>query len=342
MRNVLFGIIMLSCTCLFAGQVLAGTTSWEEFQGKAEKLYQEGKWDQAYQLAKKAAATAKDIHGECHINTAKSLKLQSEICGARGCVSQGVLLQKQVLKIQERVFGRNHPNVVKSLTVMADFLRCDGKSEKAGALYKDALERAETGGWGSSSCIVPAVEGMACLHMLRGELADAAALYKKALTLRELRRKYNPAEDLGIAGDLVCLADISRDQLKYQEASKLYRRALAKYRIVEGPGSPMTANTLKSLGELYAQWGKPARAIACLKRAIASYEKSGLRNGPMLGSTLITLASIYRGQKRHAQAEALYKKATAIYERTTGIDKAVASRLLKNARIWPGKSEEGI
>ncbi len=342
MKRFHWGVMVLICLWLLAGLASAQTDSWRECHANAVALYQAGAWELAYQQAKKAVATARGEHGEFHVNTVKSLNLMSEICCARGCTPQGVLLQKKVLKIQNRLCGVNHPNVVSSLTALGNLYRSDGKPTQAEVWYCEALGRAKKGGWCSSACTVPALEGLAGLYVQQGKLADAAELFGKALNMRELRRKYSPAEDLGIAGDLVCLADINRDQKNYAEASKLYRRALAKYRATEGPGSPMYANTLKSLGELYAQWKKPARAIACLKRAVASYEKTGLRDGPMMGSTLITLASIYRNQKRIAQAEALYKRATAIYERNSGIDKALASRLLRNARIWPATEKEGI
>ena len=63
----------------------------------------------------------------------------------------------------------------------------------------------------------------------------------------------------------------------------------------------------------------------------------------MVGATLVGLANVYRDRKKYAQAEALQNKAVAIYRRSGGMDKSLASRMLRKARIWPSAARrQGI
>jgi tetratricopeptide (TPR) repeat protein len=327
--------VILGVFCIFAVSVRADDTCWHRCYDGAACLCTSGDWQDAFQKSKMGLSLAQAKFGSEHMNTAKSFEQLGDICEAWGRFEQGVLFHKKALDVRTKVCGENHPQVIKSLAAIGELHRMLGTYGEAEQCYKKILQISEKGGWGQSSGAVTALEGLGIVYVNQGKPALAEPLFKKALAVYENGRKYRPAEDLGVARNLIHLAGISKDRNDFREAAELYKRAIRTYSSASGPSSPMIAHCWKGLGEVYVQWHKPRRAIKCFKTALGAHAKTGLPEGPMVGATLVGLANVYKTKNQPDKANALYDKAEAIYAKSLGMDWALASRILRHARIWP-------
>ncbi|MBO0790394.1 MAG: tetratricopeptide repeat protein, partial [Ktedonobacteraceae bacterium] len=102
---------------------------------------------------------------------------------------------------------------------------------------------------------------------------EAEHLFVQALRIREQQLGPTHAE---VAETLNGLANLYRDQGKYEQAEPLYQRAL-DIRKQQGPTHPHTAFTLHDLANMYWDQGKYQQADPLYQQALAICEQ---RLGP--------------------------------------------------------------
>jgi len=116
----------------------------------------------------------------------------------------------------------------------------------------------------------------------------------------------------------VYIAEMLTQQIQYDAAEKMYRRALQGYEQALGPEHPTTLMTVNNLGILYADQAKLDQAEAMYRRALQGKEKA---LGPEHPDTLMTvnnLGNLYSDQGKLDQAEAMYRRALQGYEQARG------------------------
>jgi tetratricopeptide (TPR) repeat protein len=104
----------------------------------------------------------------------------------------------------------------------------------------------------------------------REEFDRAEALYLELLD--DAAR--SESEGLLVARAADGLADLYRLQERPSEAAELYRRAVAMWDRLLGPGQPRLAVTLHNLGTVCLKLGERGEAERHLKRALAIWEES--------------------------------------------------------------------
>lgn len=114
---------------------------------------------------------------------------------------------------------------------------------------------------------------------------------------------------------LAGLADLRREQGRYDEAEPLFRRALAVAQQAFGPRALEVAAVLNNFAALRAARGDHAGAERLYRRALASKEKLLGPEHPDVAMTLSKLAVVYKSQRRYGDAEVLYGRALSIFGR---------------------------
>jgi tetratricopeptide (TPR) repeat protein len=108
------------------------------------------------------------------------------------------------------------------------------------------------------------------------------------------------------------------NQGRFDEAEKMYQRALAGFEKAWGPKHTSTLTTVHNLGALYVDLGRLDEAEKMYQRALAGYEKAW---GPEHTSTLGTvnnLGLLYADLGRLDEAEKMYQRALAGKEKAWG------------------------
>ncbi len=158
--------------------------------------------------------------------------------------------------------------------------------------------------------------------------AVSAATNSERELLAEVRSaETGGGEDLALASALYRLGILRRQQGKFPEAERLYRRALAIRERQQGPNHPDVAVVLNNLAALEAAEGDEAAAQPLLERALTIRQTAFGDEHVLTAQSLNNLALLYAAQGNTAAAEPLYQHALAILEKAPS---AELKRVLDN------------
>ena len=325
-----------------------------ELEEQVKQLYQQGRYQDAVNLARQALDLSRQHFGEEHPGTATCLSNLAELYQAQGEYPQAEPLHRHALAIREQHLGPDHPITAGSLHNLADLYRSRGLSDEAEPLYQRALAICEQSLGPNHLDTARCLNSLALLHDEQGLSARAEPLYQQALAICEQslgpdhpntaiilnnlavlyqkRRAYPQAETLyqrvlaireqSLGPDhpdtviiLYNLADIYVVQAAYTKAEPLHQKALTIRERVLGPNHLDTAKSLKNLAMLYNGQGAYMRAEPLIQRALSIYEQSLGPDHPETAGILVNLAVLYCEQGVYAQAEPLLLRALDIHER---------------------------
>jgi CHAT domain-containing protein/Tfp pilus assembly protein PilF len=160
-------------------------------------------------------------------------------------------------------------------------------------------------------------------HVDAGTSAYRAGDYRAAIARYEAALKEAQAfveSDPRLTGTLNNLAELYREQGRYEGAELLFRRSLEIREKVLGPDHPEVALALHNLAGLYLKQGRYSEAEPLYRRSLGIFEKNLGPNHPDVARSLNNLAELYREQGRYTEAEPLYRRSLAIREKALGLD----------------------
>jgi tetratricopeptide (TPR) repeat protein len=117
-----------------ASGVLAQEEKWKELNQQAIKLYQEGKYAEATEIAQKAINVAEKTFGPNHANVATSLNNLATLHYALRKYLDAEPLYKRSLEVTEKKLGPEHRSVATTLDNLAELYKNIGKQEEAAKL----------------------------------------------------------------------------------------------------------------------------------------------------------------------------------------------------------------
>jgi len=163
--------------------------------------------------------------------------------------------------------------------------------------------------------VIPVLRRLGLAKLHAGELEDAERLLTNVL---QLDVQFSGPEDLSVATDCACLANLLREQARYAEAEPLFRRALAINEAALGSEHPFVGTACGNLALLLRDQGEYAEAEPLFRRALAISEAALGSEHPSVGTACGNLALLLRDQGEYAEAEPLLRRALAIDENYFG------------------------
>jgi tetratricopeptide (TPR) repeat protein len=183
---------------------------WKELSTKVVKLYHQGRYSEAAEVAEEALAVAEKTFGPGHPLVATSLnnlgelyRLQGsyteaealymvatslnnlgELYRLQGSYTEAEALYKRALKIREKALGPDHPHVAASLNNLAVLYKAQGKYAEAEPLYKRALGIVEEALGPDHPLVATICENMAKLCRQMGKEDEAERLEARARRIR--------------------------------------------------------------------------------------------------------------------------------------------------------------
>jgi tetratricopeptide (TPR) repeat protein len=139
----------------------------------------------------------------------------------------------------------------------------------------------------------------------RGNYAEAEKLFKAALKEAE-----NLKDPELIAVSNVHLGSVYAGQQKWDEAEKLFLKAIEIRERIGDKDSNEITYALSNLGLIYAEQKKYDKAEEILRRAITIREKT---ESPDLAVALLNLGKVYAEQKKLTEAQVVYEKAFELF-----------------------------
>ena len=321
----------LACAMMLAGVSHAQRAEDAvALDAKVEKLYREGKYPEAIEIAKRVLAIRERALGPEHADVRTALNNLAELYRLQGRYAEAEPLYRRSLAIREKTLGPEHADVGTALNNLALLYSNQGRYAEAEPLYRRSLAIREKALGPEHLHVGFSLHNMAELYRLQGRYAEAEPLYRRSLAIRE---KALGPEHPDVAATLNNLAGLYQTQGRYAEAEALYRRSLAIREKALGPEHPDVGTTLNNLAVLYQDQGRYSEADPLYRRSLAIREKALGPEHPRVGTSLNNLAELYRDQGRYAEAEPLYRRTVAIFEKALGPEHPDVGTALNNLSL---------
>jgi len=304
-----------------------GNADWQDLDARAERLFQQGKYQEAEGLAKKELALAEAAFGSDSPNVAKALDRLGEVYLAESNFPAAESVLERALGIQEKRLGPEHPDVARSLESMGNVVREEGHYDRAEPLFQRALKIREKALGAEHPDVAKSLNDLGDFYADQSKYSQAEPLLKRALAIRE---KALGPEDRDVAESLNSLGNLYAAQDKFAEAEELHKRTLTVAEKALSADHPDVATYLTSLAEVYRQEGKYALAEPLYKQALAIFQKLRGIDQPEAVETLNDLALLYAQRGKYAAAEPLLEQVLVIEEKHLGPNHRDVARIMAN------------
>jgi Flp pilus assembly protein TadD len=233
---------------------------------QAFQLYQQGRYEQAIGLAKRACDLSQGSLGEAHPDFATSLNNLAVLYREMGNYAAAEPLCRQALEVCRTALGEAHPDFAESLNNLAALYHAMGNYAAAEPLHRQALEVYRTALGEAHPLFATSLNNLAALYDAMGNYAAAEPLYRQALEV--CRTALGEAHPL-FATSLNNLAVLYHEMGNYAAAEPLYRQALEVCRTALGEAHPLFATSLNNLAALFIATGRAAEALPLMEQAAA-------------------------------------------------------------------------
>ncbi|MDM0110062.1 tetratricopeptide repeat protein [Variovorax sp. J22R24] len=314
------------------------------------RLHQQGKFEEAVMIAKRALEFAENEAGADAPYTATSMNNLAEAYRGMGRYEEAIPLCLQALKINKNAFGLDHPSTATSLNNLAGLYETVGRYERALPLYEQALAIRESLPGPEYPDTAASLNNLAQLYRLMGRYEQALPLFQRALEINERA----PDSDLPTASSLNNLALVYKLLSRYELALPLYERALAIHENL-GPHHPSTAISLNNLAGLYRSMGRYEQALPLYQRALNVSERALGPDHPQVAVFANNLAELDVSMGQYERALPLLQQALLLSSKVSVTDlshehgalelvQASASNLGSLLDHWPGgaRTDEAI
>jgi len=139
---IVFGLLLVveAVASDVEGQVNNQTKASTSYSSLASKLSDQGDFQAAERMYRKALEVNQRVLGEDHPDTVKSYYSVADMLEAQGDYEEAERLSRKALEINQRVLGEDHPNTVISYDYLASILLVQGQFKAAEPLFRKALK----------------------------------------------------------------------------------------------------------------------------------------------------------------------------------------------------------
>jgi tetratricopeptide (TPR) repeat protein len=326
----LFVLLALGLWILACPASLAENDDRKALDQQADKLFEQGRYQEAIPIAQRVVELAKRARGPEHPETADALINLGFLFQKVGDYAKAEPLYQEALRIRQKVLGPEHPDTVASLNNLALVYAYLHKYAEAEPLCREALRIRQKVLGPENSCTAISLYNLALLYQDTGQYTKAEPLYREAL--RVLQKVLGP-EHPNTLESLNSLAKVYRAMGEYTKAEPLYQETLRVRQKVLGPEHPDTATSLNNLGELYDDMGEYTKAEPLDQEALRIRQKVLGPEHLAIAISLNDLALLYDNMGEYAKAEPLDQEALRIRRKILGPEQSATATSLNNLAL---------
>ncbi|HAA10226.1 MAG TPA: hypothetical protein DCE41_00465 [Cytophagales bacterium] len=229
-----------------------------------------GDYSDAEKGARRAYQMAVTSYGEESTKIIPSLSLITDIYVAIGDYEKAEDRLREIIRIQEREFGRNHINVALALAELGlvKFYMEEDYPEIE-ALYEEALQIIETNISNVNPNYALVLQNLAGLYIATDRLGEANAALEQAQAIWESR--LGRRNNINLADIYLLHGDIYYAEYNYDDATKLYNKALRLFEKFFSEEHPSFVRTQSRLAKVYYMSGDQRRAKNTIEQVLNSY-----------------------------------------------------------------------
>lgn len=274
------------------------------------RVYQSlGSYDRAEPLLRRALSLRRSLHGEEHVEVAKSLDNVATLLQRQGRYGEAEPLFRRALAVRRELPDPGAAKVDVGLNNLALLLGRRGKYDEAERLYRRSLSMKRKRFGEESLEVATALHNLASLLRERGDAASAEPLFRRALALR--RAQLGDGHPL-VAQSLDHLGSLLLGRGDPEAAEPLLRSALATRRDVLGEEHPDVTTTLHNLASVLREKGEYGEAEALARSVVARDRRQLGGRHPYVASSLLNLARVRLERGDAPGAEPLLREALDI------------------------------
>jgi tetratricopeptide (TPR) repeat protein len=303
------------------------STEVETLNADADRLYREGRFDEAIALAERALSIQERALGPDHPRVVNAMDHLALLYLAAGDDGAAEALFERVLEITTDTLGPGDPATATTINNLGmlygkrgDYARAAQNLEKALSIWEHSLGP-------DHPKVAVALNNMASLYRETGDFERAEPLYDRALAIWE---KNSDPVHAQLADTLRSLAAIRQHNGDYESAESFLKRALALEEKARGADHTETAVALSNLASLYSDSRDYARAEPLLERVLAIVEGARGPDHREVATALSDLASVQVAMGNTASAERSYQRALEIRSKVLGPDTLAVAVSLEN------------
>jgi len=255
----------------------------------------------ALELGEQALGIRRELFGERHPDTARSLNNIASEHHTLGNPERALELGEQALAIWRELYGEHHPDTARSLSNISSDHHALGNPERALELSEQALAiRRELFGERHPDT-ARSLNNIASEHHTLGNLKRALELGEQALAIRlDLYGEHHPET----AGSLSNIAIYHSSLGNSKRALELGEQALVIQRELFGEHHPDTAHSLSNIADYYRTLGNPKCALEVAEQALAIQRELFGEHHPDTANSLHKTASFLKQLGKFQQAHA--------------------------------------
>jgi len=176
-----------------------------------------------------------------------------------------------------------------------------------------------------------------------GVVEDELGQYDKAIKYQQrvLTLISDKPDSAAYATALNNLANVFKDQHKYDQAEPLYKQVIGIYEKSTGPDSEFIAMANHNIASLYAEMGNNKDAATHFKLALQAAEKSLGPDNDHVIDTLAKLARIEDKLQNRDEAKVLFKRYLQHVQTLLGLKNDTPDRIQKLKEIVADLKKEG-
>lgn len=204
-------------------------------------------------------AILKRTLGEEHIDVAQISNNFAFVLMNEGKGDEAMMLFRESLAIRKKVLGNDHPEVALALANLSGFELNRQNIDEAERLARESLKLFRATVSPDNLRLSTSLMVLGRIANLRGDPVNAQNYLEEVLRIR--RKNLRPGH-FGIVGVEVEIGRALTLQKRLLEAESVLTEAYTSLKASVGEDHQVTVATVKYLGELYRDWGKPEQARA--------------------------------------------------------------------------------
>lgn len=278
---------------------------------------QQGEYDKAEQLLDRSYALRREILGDDHPDTIKTMGELAPLYYRQGRYQESEELSRKTYEAATKVFGESHYLTLRFLSSIGLAVWRQSRFDEAELIQSEVLATRLRVLGDQHRDVVSAYNNLAGVYMMQGRLDDAADTHAKA---HEAGRRILGSDHPHTLDALNNLAMDRLQQGRYAEAEPLFEEVIELRRKILGGEHPRTIGSLNNLANVYVQRGLFEKAEALFLQCLELRRKTlGDSHLETLWSAA-DLADVYNLQGRYSEAESLYRETLSKRRETLGDD----------------------
>ena len=275
-----------------------------------------GRLQKTLQLLKTVLAARKEVLGETHFQTVKSMQYVALTHSQLGQQHEALQLLERVVAAPKKMLNESDLQTLGSMHILAVIYSVVGREQEALALIKKVVAARKKVLGERHPDTLESMQALATIHKSVGQQQEALQLIKVVL---EARREMLGERHLSTLVSMYALAVMYRGVDQQQEALQLIQKVVEGYKEMLGERHLHTLDSMHTLAIMYADNDREQEALQLLEPMVAAHQNTLGETHAYTLKAMHNLAMVHIKVGQQQEATQLLKQVVAARKETLGM-----------------------